>query len=162
MSSRLPSAASASNVARARPIYFRTPAMANTAARIRPISSRRRTAAPCCRLIARRPLRRSLRALPQPPERWQSGRSRRTRNAEYALAYRGFQSRLAMALQLCDGQRRFLRHLHYLPREDGHGYVCERVLEAEQQAETYLLWAAAPADSPAPVLPASRSQPGGL
>ena len=26
------------------------------------------------------------------PERWQSGRSRRTRNAEYAQAYRGFES----------------------------------------------------------------------
>ncbi len=31
--------------------------------------------------------------LPPPaPERWQSGRSRRTRNAEYAQAYRGFES----------------------------------------------------------------------
>ena len=29
------------------------------------------------------------------PERWQSGRSRRTRNAEYAQAYRGFESSLS-------------------------------------------------------------------
>ena len=36
-------------------------------------------------------LRRGLR-LAAAPERWQSGRSRRTRNAEYAQAYRGFES----------------------------------------------------------------------
>jgi hypothetical protein len=33
-----------------------------------------------------------LGASPKAPERWQSGRSRRTRNAEYAQVYRGFES----------------------------------------------------------------------
>jgi hypothetical protein len=37
-------------------------------------------------------LRRVLEALPPAPERWQSGRSHRTRNAEYAQVYRGFES----------------------------------------------------------------------
>src|SRR5271165_5454439 len=37
-------------------------------------------------------LRRGLRSSPSAGERWQSGRSRRTRNAEYVQAYRGFES----------------------------------------------------------------------
>ena len=52
------------------------------------------------RVICVRSLRRRLSALLAPgahanrraPERWQSGRSRRTRNAEYVQAYRGFES----------------------------------------------------------------------
>jgi 2Fe-2S iron-sulfur cluster binding domain len=36
--------------------------------------------------------RQGLSLSPPAPERWQSGRSRRTRNAEYAQAYRGFES----------------------------------------------------------------------
>ena len=51
--------------------------------------------APCERrramLSGRRPLRRDFTSS-SAPERWQSGRSRRTRNAEYVQAYRGFES----------------------------------------------------------------------
>ena len=52
---------------------------------------------PPCRRWARHANRRadlaaSVYASPSAPERWQSGRSRRTRNAEYAQAYRGFES----------------------------------------------------------------------
>ena len=52
--------------------------------------------APCRRTPVRAkraptPLARLLRSSTA-PERWQSGRSRRTRNAEYAQAYRGFES----------------------------------------------------------------------
>src|SRR5277367_36354 len=43
-------------------------------------------------LSAPRPRGERFSASPLAPERWQSGRSRRTRNAEYAQAYRGFES----------------------------------------------------------------------
>ena len=61
--------------------------------RPRPLSAAR---APCgekpAMLSGAPTLRRDLHFPPAAPERWQSGRSRRTRNAEYAQAYRGFES----------------------------------------------------------------------
>jgi hypothetical protein len=55
---------------------------------------RREAVLPAVTAHAKRPATRGERfsASPLALERWQSGRSRRTRNAEYAQAYRGFES----------------------------------------------------------------------
>ncbi len=68
-------------------------------------------------------------ALNTPPERWQSGRSHRTRNAAYGQPYRGFKSLPLRHLPACGARRG-------LPKSRGGGrLVFSRLLDRQKRLE---------------------------